>query len=139
MRIHDSLQQGVSLFYTAISRLKTVVELAGKTPTLLFLLDEILQGTNSHDRRVGAEGIIRQLIERGAFGLVTTHDLALTRIVEAFRGGASNIHFEDHLINGKMYFDHRIRTGVVRKSNALELMRMIGLEVVDDGLPFDGE
>ena len=139
MRIHDSLQQGVSLFYTAISRLKTVVELASKTPTLLFLLDEILQGTNSHDRRVGAEGIIRQLIERGAFGLVTTHDLALTRIVEAFHGGASNIHFEDHLINGKMYFDHRIRTGVVRKSNALELMRMIGLEVVDDGLPFDGE
>lgn len=139
MRIHDSLQHGVSLFYTAISRLKTVVELAGKSPTLLFLLDEILQGTNSHDRRVGAEGIIRQLIERGAFGLVTTHDLALTRIVDAFEGRASNIHFEDHLINGKMYFDHRIRQGVVRKSNALELMRMIGLDVPDDGKPFDSE
>lgn len=139
MRIHDSLQSGVSLFYTAISRLKTVVELAGKTPTLLFLLDEILQGTNSHDRRVGAEGIIRQLIERGAFGLVTTHDLALTKIVEAFGSRATNIHFEDHLINGKMYFDHRIRQGVVRKSNALELMRMIGLDVPDDGRPFDSE
>ncbi len=139
MRIHDSLQQGVSLFYTAISRLKTVVELAGKTPTLLFLLDEILQGTNSHDRRVGAEGIIRQLIERGAIGLVTTHDLALTKIVDAFAGRAINIHFEDHLINGKMYFDHRIRQGVVRKSNALELMRMIGLDVPDDGKPFDSE
>lgn len=139
MRIHDSLQHGVSLFYTAISRLKSVVELADRTPTLLFLLDEILQGTNSHDRRVGAEGIIKQLIERGAFGLVTTHDLALTKIVEAFEGRATNMHFEDHLINGKMYFDHRIRPGVVRKSNALELMRMIGLDVPDDGKPFDSE
>lgn len=139
MRIHDSLQHGVSLFYSVISRLKTVVELAGKSPTLLFLLDEILQGTNSHDRRVGAEGIIKQLIERGAVGLVTTHDLALTKIVEEFQGHAINIHFEDHLINGKMYFDHRIRQGIVRKSNALELMRMIGLDVANDDKPFDGE
>lgn len=129
MRIHDSLQQGVSLFYSVISRLKAVVELAGHSPPLLFLLDEILQGTNSHDRRVGAEGIIRQLIGRGAIGVVTTHDLALTRIVESFNDRAANMHFEDHLINGKMYFDHRIRPGVVQKSNALELMRMIGLDV----------
>jgi len=132
MRVNDSLQQGASLFYQVISRIKSVVELAAGTPPLLFLLDEILQGTNSHDRRVGAEGIIHQLIRQGAIGLVTTHDLALTRIVVSLGGHAVNIHFEDHLINGRMYFDYRIRQGVVEKSNALELMRMIGLEVGDE-------
>ena len=129
MRVNDSLQQGASLFYQVISRIKSVVELATDSPPLLFMLDEILQGTNSHDRRVGAEGIIRQLVKDGAVGLVTTHDLALTEIVDSFDGAATNIHFEDHLINGKMYFDYCIREGVVKKSNALELMRMIGLNV----------
>jgi hypothetical protein len=131
MRVNDSLQQGASLFYQVISRIKSVVELANGSPPLMFMLDEILQGTNSHDRRVGAEGIIRQLVKDGAIGLVTTHDLALTEIVASFEGAATNIHFEDHLINGKMYFDYCIRDGVVKKSNALELMRMIGLSVGD--------
>ena len=129
MRVNDSLQAGASLFYAVIRRLKSVVELAGRDPTLLFLLDEILQGTNSHDRRVGAEGVIRKLVESGAIGLVTTHDLALTKIVESLGSRAVNIHFEDRLINGRMTFDYRIRPGVVERSNALELMRMMGLEV----------
>ncbi len=129
MRVHDSLQQGASLFYQVISRIKSVVELSGNSPPLMFLLDEILQGTNSHDRRVGAEGIIRQLIDRGAAGLVTTHDLALTEIVTTMEQRASNVHFEDHLADGKMIFDYQLRSGVVQKSNALELMRMIGLDV----------
>ncbi|NQV27423.1 MAG: DNA mismatch repair protein MutS [Rhodopirellula sp.] len=132
MRVNDSLQQGASLFYSVISRIKSVVERAGQSPPLLFLLDEILQGTNSHDRRVGAEGIIRQLVEDNAVGIVTTHDLALTDIVQSFKGRAVNLHFEDHLIDGTMYFDYRMRPGVVRKSNALELMRMIGLNVGDE-------
>ena len=132
MRVSDSLQHGESLFYSVISRMKSVVEMSGQSPPLLFLLDEILQGTNSHDRRVGAEGIIHQLVQRGAIGLVTTHDLALTEIVDSFDGQADNIHFEDHLVNGRMYFDYRIRPGIVEKSNALELMRMIGLEVGDE-------
>jgi hypothetical protein len=132
MRVNDSLQQGASLFYSVISRIKSVVERAGQSPPLLFLLDEILQGTNSHDRRVGAEGIIRQLVDDKAVGIVTTHDLALTEIVDSFEGHAVNVHFEDHLINGTMYFDYRMRPGVVQKSNALELMRMIGLNVGDE-------
>jgi DNA mismatch repair ATPase MutS len=129
MRVHDSLQQGASLFYAAISRIKSVVELTDGDIPLLFLLDEILQGTNSHDRRVGAEGIIRQLIERGAIGVVTTHDLALTEIVNSFDRRAVNMHFEDHLVDGKMTFDYQLRPGVVERSNALELMRMVGLAV----------
>lgn len=129
MRISDSLQDGRSLFYSVVRRLKNVVDLtSGKRP-LLFLLDEILQGTNSHDRRVGAEGVIRKLVADGAIGVVTTHDLALTDIVSSLPDKAVNCHFEDHLEQGRMTFDYRIRPGVVQKSNALELMRMMGLDV----------
>ncbi len=136
MRVHDSLQEGESLFYAAISGIKRVVELAGSDPALLFLLDEILQGTNSHDRRVGAEGIIRQLVDRGAVGLVTTHDLALTDIVNALGDSAINVHFEDRIKDGKMVFDYQMRPGVVQRSNALQLMRMVGLDV-DQGRSSD--
>ncbi len=129
MRINDSLQQGRSQFYAALSRLKSIVDLAGGDRPLLFLLDEILQGTNSHDRRVGSEAVIHTLLQRGAIGLVTTHDLALTIIVEPLGSRASNIHFEDGLADGQMTFDYRIRPGVVQKSNAQELMRQMGLQL----------
>ncbi|HUG90879.1 MAG TPA: hypothetical protein VML55_08605 [Planctomycetaceae bacterium] len=129
MRIADSLQDGRSLFYSVVRRLKSIVDLVGREPPLLFLLDEILQGTNSHDRRRGAEGVIRKLVESGAIGLVTTHDLGLTEIVDALGEKAVNVHFEDRLIDGRMTFDYRLRPGVVQRTNALELMRMMGLEV----------
>lgn len=129
IRVQDSLQAGASLFYAAVSRIKFVVTLSEQPAPLLFLFDEILQGTNSHDRRVGAEGIIRQLVDRDAVGLVTTHDLALTGIVDTLHSRAVNVHFEDQLAEGKMTFDYRLRPGVVRKSNALELMRLVGLDI----------
>ena len=90
----------------------------------LFLLDELLHGTNSHDRLIGSEGIVRALLARGAIGLVTTHDLALAGIP-----GACNVHFEDRIEAGKMIFDYRLREGVVEHSNALDLMRAVGLDV----------
>ncbi|MCA9039767.1 MAG: hypothetical protein KDA65_05395 [Planctomycetaceae bacterium] len=129
MRVTDSLQQGFSHFFAVISRLKLVVELTRKPEGLpvLFLLDEILQGTNSHDRREGAEAVIRNLLEQGAAGLVTTHDLSLTRIVPDLPVPARNIHFADRLEDGKLIFDYHIQEGVVQHSNALELMRIIGL------------
>jgi len=96
---------------------------------VLFLIDEFLHGTNSHDRRIGAEAIVRGLVERGAIGLVTTHDLALTQIADDLGERGANVHFEDHLEGGKMRFDYRMRSGVVEKSNALELMRSVGLDV----------
>lgn len=127
IRVHDSLMDGSSLFFAVISRLKGIVERTGGRTPLLFLIDEILPGTNSHDRRVGAEAIIRQLLHRGAIGLITTHDLALTDIVAELGQKALNVHFEDRLEEGRMVFDYRLRPGVVRRSNALELMRLIGL------------
>jgi hypothetical protein len=129
MRVQDSLLDGKSLFYASLGRLKGVVELSRSSLPLLFLLDEILQGTNSHDRRIGAEGIIRSLVEQGGIGLVTTHDLALTEIVESLGDRAKNVHFEDRIVEGKMTFDYRLRPGVVERSNALELMRLMGLDV----------
>jgi hypothetical protein len=129
IHILDSLQSGASRFYAEIMRLRQIVKLTKGDLPLLFLLDEILSGTNSHDRRIGAEAVVKGLVERGAIGLVTTHDLALTRIAETLDGRAANVHFEDHLENGQMIFDYKMRPGVVERSNALELMRTVGLEV----------
>ncbi len=129
IRTLDSLQGGTSRFYAEIKRIRALVELASGPLPLLFLLDELLQGTNSHDRRIGAESVVRGLLDRGAIGLLTTHDLALTEIAATLAPRTSNVHFEDHLAEGKITFDYRLRDGVVTKSNALELMRSIGLEV----------
>jgi DNA mismatch repair ATPase MutS len=129
IRVNDSLQEGSSRFYAEITRLRSIFDLAGRHPTLLFLLDELLQGTNSADRRVGAEGLVNALVKRGAIGLLTTHDLALTEITCSLDGFVHNVHFQDELENGKMRFDYKLRDGVVTRSNGLELMRSIGLEV----------
>jgi DNA mismatch repair ATPase MutS len=93
------------------------------------LLDELLQGTNSQDRLVGATGILRAFVERSAIGLVSTHDLALTHIDQLADGALRNVHFQDELRNGQMTFDFRLRDGVVTRSNGIELMRSVGLDV----------
>jgi hypothetical protein len=129
IRINDSLQEGSSRFYAEITRLRRLFDLAGGDPPLLFLLDELLQGTNSKDRRIGAEGLVRALLTRGAIGLVSTHDLALTEIDAPHNGHLQNVHFQDAFADGKMVFDYQLRPGVVTKSNGLELMRSIGLDV----------
>ena len=129
IRTQDSLQEGTSRFYAEITRLQQIMEKAAASPPALFLIDEFLHGTNSHDRRIGAEAIVRGLVDRGAIGLVTTHDLALAHIAENLGPRGANVHFEDHLENGRMHFDYKMRPGVVEKSNAIELMRSVGLDV----------
>jgi hypothetical protein len=129
IRSTDSLQEGRSTFYTEILHIRRVFALLDKPEPLLFLFDELLEGTNSHDRRIGAEKLLRALLEGGAMGMVTTHDLALTEIGGAIGEGLRNVHFEDFVEEGKMRFDYRLRDGVVTKSNAIELMRVIGLDV----------
>jgi hypothetical protein len=129
LRIQDSLAEGASRFYAEITRLKQLVDLSRGAPPLLFLLDEILAGTNSHDRRIGAEAVVRGLVEHGAIGLCTTHDLALAEVANALAPRARNVHFEDRMVDGKLEFDYRMRDGVVQHSNAIALMRAVGLEV----------
>lgn len=130
IRVQDSLQQGQSHFYAEILRLRDIVERATvKKDTVLFLLDEILHGTNSYDRRIGADAIVQALVDAGAIGLVTTHDLALTALTEVLGPRARNVHFEDRVEAGAISFDYRMRDGIVERSNALELMRSVGLKV----------
>jgi MutS domain V len=129
IRIQDSLQQAQSRFYAEVSRVRQLMDLAARHPPLLFLIDEIFQGTNSADRQVGAEAVVRALVRQEAIGLITSHDLALTEIANALAPAAANVHFEDHFKDGRMAFDYRLKTGPVQKSNALALMRAVGLEV----------
>ncbi|HEY2547290.1 MAG TPA: hypothetical protein VGI46_14575 [Candidatus Acidoferrum sp.] len=128
IRSTDSLQEGRSSFYTEILHIRKVFDAANGALPMVFLFDELLEGTNSKDRRIGAEGLIQGLLKRRAIGIVTTHDLALTEIAAAVGNVLRNMHFEDQVVDGKMKFDYKLRDGVVEKSNALELMRLIGLE-----------
>jgi len=131
IRTVDSLQEGASRFYAELQRLKAVVDLSKQDHKLLFLLDELLSGTNSHDRKIGAEGIVDTLLDNGSIGLVTTHDLALAAIASKPESRAVNVHFEDQIIDGRIRFDYRMKPGVVTTSNALALMRAVGLDVPD--------
>ncbi len=140
IRATDSLKDGESRFYAEVKRIGCVADLARESEgRCLFLLDEIFHGTNSHDRRIGAGALLRGLVETGAVGFMTTHDLALARIADEDaeasvetrmeKARIENVHFEDQLLDGRMSFDYQMRPGVVTRSNALELMRAVGLDV----------
>ena len=129
IRVGDSLLDGRSRFYAEILRLRDILRQAHAPCPLLFLLDEILGGTNSHDRRIGAEAVVRSLVRERSIGLVTTHDLALTSLAEALAPVAANVHFADQMVDGELRFDYRMHPGVVTHSNALALMRAVGIDV----------
>jgi DNA mismatch repair ATPase MutS len=125
----DSLAGGMSRFYAEIHRVKQIADLAQGAVPVLFLLDELLSGTNSHDRLIGTQYVLRNLLDQRAIGIVSTHDLALTQIFDGVGGRAFNCHFEDRLDEGKLIFDYKLKPGVVETSNALKLMQSIGLGV----------
>jgi hypothetical protein len=129
LRIQDSLQEGRSRFYAEITRIRALADVATGPVPLLFLLDELFHGTNSHDRLLGAQGVLRTLLDRGAIGLITTHDLALTAIAGELAPHAVNVHFEDWFEENDIRFDYRMKPGPVTRSNALALMRAVGLDV----------
>jgi DNA mismatch repair ATPase MutS len=127
--ILDSLSGGISRFYAEIHRVKLVSDLTLGPVPVLFLLDELLSGTNSHDRLAGTEFVVRSFVEHNAIGIVSTHDLALAKIPESMGERAANCHFEDRFEDGQLIFDYKMKPGIVQTSNALELMRSIGLGV----------
>lgn len=133
MRIEDSLEQGVSHFYAELRRLKRVIDLTREPhrAPVLFLLDEILHGTNSRERVLGACAVVRELVARGALGAVSTHDLGITALGEELGGHVQNVHFEEQVSGETMTFDYVLRPGIVQSSNALRLMRAVGIDVVD--------
>ncbi|HSE43367.1 MAG TPA: DNA mismatch repair protein MutS [Acidobacteriota bacterium] len=129
IRIQDSIQSGYSKFYAEITRIKQIMDLAKGSIPVLYLLDEILHGTNSADRLIGSEAIVKGLQQRGAIGIVTTHDLALSKIVDDLGSSAANMHFEDHIEEEKIAFDYKLKPGVIQRSNAIALMRLVGLDL----------
>jgi DNA mismatch repair ATPase MutS len=129
MRIDDSLERGISHFYAELERLRAIVDTANTNEEVLFLLDEILHGTNSRERHIGAKAVVLHLIGRGAIGAVSSHDLALADLATESRGRISNVHFEEIIREGRMAFDYKLKPGVVTTTNALRLMRLVGLDV----------
>jgi hypothetical protein len=129
LRIQDSLQAGRSRFYAEITRVRALVDLARTSHALLFLLDELFHGTNSHDRVAGAQGVLKSLLDLHAIGLVTTHDLALAALGDELAPRAINVHFDDSLAGDEMVFDYRLKPGPVTRSNAIALMKAVGLDV----------
>lgn len=131
IRIQDSLEHGVSYFMAALARLKGVVDAAEREPgdrALLYLLDEILQGTNSAERGIAVQAVARHLLDAGAIGAMTTHDLNLAS-EEPLKSAAHLVHFTEIVEEGTMRFDYRLREGLATSRNALRLMELIGIPI----------
>ena len=134
MWARDSLAKGVSHFYAELEKLKRVVDGIETGRPLFFLLDEILQGTNSRERIIGARSVLRHLLEHGAMGAISTHDVGLLDLGAQLDALVDKVHFEEQVSeseNGKsaMSFDYQLKPGVVRSTNALRLMRRVGIDV----------
>jgi hypothetical protein len=126
IRVEDSLRDGRSNFLAEMQRLRRMIDMADEKP-LLFLADEIMSGTNSHDRRIATEWVVRALVKRGAIGAITTHDLALTEIATSGLAGR-NIYFEDSGEGGTLSFDYKLREGILQRSNALNIAHLLGID-----------
>jgi DNA mismatch repair ATPase MutS len=130
IRVQDSLELGLSYFMAALARLKGVVDAAEQHRPgriLLYLLDEILQGTNSAERGIAVRAVARHLLDAGAIGAMTTHDLNLAG-EEPLKSSARLVHFTEIVDErGEMRFDYRLRDGLATSRNALRLMNMIGI------------
>jgi DNA mismatch repair ATPase MutS len=141
MRVQDSLERGVSYFMAELQRLKQIVDATDgreqvprpalhSRPSVLYLLDEILQGTNTAERQIAARRIIRLLLARGAIGAVSTHDLTLAD-AEDLAAAARAVHLTEMVSDGTggpaMSFDYTLRPGIARSTNALRLMELVGL------------
>lgn len=135
MRVSDSLERGLSLFMASLLRLERVVAAARdadpRTRPLLYLLDEVLQGTNSAERQIAVRTIVQHLLRRGAIGVVTTHDLELAAAPD-FAAHADSRHLTETLSfdqgEVRMTFDYTLREGPARSGNALQLLRSLGLD-----------
>ena len=128
MRIADNLNEGVSTFYAELTRIKRIIDVAHKTPNLIFLIDEIFRGTNSIDRLAGAEAVLSTLDAVGSIGLITTHDLELCKLATT-RPRIKNHSFSEYYQGNKICFDYKIKAGQSQTTNARFIMEMVGLKV----------
>lgn len=130
MRVKDSLERGVSYFYAEVQRVKLLLDTAAEhRAQCLFLLDELFMGTNTRERQIASKHLLRTLLDLGAIGAVTTHDLSLCELETERPGFVVNVHFRDLMQNGQMTFDYRLREGIVTTTNALEVLRKVGIVI----------
>lgn len=129
MRIADNLEENTSTFYAELSKLKSIIEAVNGHEPVFLLLDEILRGTNSHDRHTGSRALIRQLVKQDACGMLATHDLALTSLSEEMPGALTNYHFDVSVEGEELYFDYLLKPGVCQSLNASILMKKIGINL----------
>lgn len=129
MRTSDNLGQSVSSFYAELLRVKMIVEAVDSGERVFFLLDEIFKGTNSADRHTGAKMLIDQLDRKGAWGMVSTHDLELADMEKESAGRIRNYHFREYYEADRIYFDYTLRKGVSDTRNAIYLMKLAGVKV----------
>lgn len=129
IRVADSLERGISHFYAEITRLKAVVDAAHRADPVLFLLDEILHGTNSRERQIGARWVLTTLLRQGALGALSTHDEELCKLPGELMDHVELVHLRENVVSGKMTFDYRVYPGPVTSGNALRLMQIVGLDV----------
>src|SRR5215203_1972784 len=131
MRISDNLAENTSTFYAELKKLKTIIEAVNNGEKLLVLLDEILRGTNSHDRHTGSAAFITQLIRHHAFAVIATHDLQLADLKKQFPQSLENYHFDVQVKGEELFFDYKLKDGVCHSLNASLLMKKIGIELQD--------
>jgi hypothetical protein len=129
LRVSDSLERGVSHFYAEVKKLKLTLDATTGRERVLFLLDEILHGTNSRERQVGARWLLAELLRRNAAGAMSTHDEELCRLPPELMSRVRLVHFRETVKDDKMTFDYLLREGPVKAGNALRVMRLAGLDV----------
>ncbi|MCI0496216.1 hypothetical protein L0Z72_14510, partial [candidate division KSB1 bacterium] len=131
IKINDSIVDGFSFFYAEVKRLRALLDALQDDMQypILFLIDEIFRGTNNHERLIGSRSYIRHLVSQNGFGLIATHDLELTKLVDQF-SNITNFHFREEVVGGKMVFDYKLHPGPCPTTNALKIMMMEGLPVI---------
>jgi DNA mismatch repair ATPase MutS len=129
MQVSDSLDENMSFFYAELQRIRKVLDAVLAGDPVLFIIDEMLKGTNALDRQAGSIALVRQLIENKAGGLIGTHDLELARLSEEYPGELRNVHFDGFVEDDRLLFDYKLKDGVCDSSNSLALMRKIGIRI----------
>ena len=129
MRISDNLAENTSTFYAELKKLKTIIEAVNNHESVFVLLDEILRGTNSHDRHIGSDALIQQLIRHDAYAVIATHDLALAELQKQYPQTIENYHFDVQVKGEELFFDYKLKEGVCHSLNASLLMKKIGIEL----------
>ena len=129
MKVSDSLDKHLSLFYAELQQLKKILDVILRGDDVFYLLDEMLKGTNALDRQAGAAALMRQLVGFKASGVVATHDLELTRLEEEIPEKIKNFHFDGFVEGDQLRFDYTLKPGKCESFNALALMRKIGIKI----------